>query len=263
MIEKIRNGLKMKKKRLKILITLLTLSMLGVLSIPFSKYFGLASHSQLIKKPDITNTLPERIAEPELIEAPNLRDVVKSYSNKDKTAVGQVIIPSASVNQPIFIGLTKENMARGVVSLFPKRQPDQQSLTLIGHHVQYDSSLLFGGVQSLKKHADVYVRYFDEYYSYKVESNRIIKETDLAALEDKGPNYLLLITCNSATTTPYRVLVTAKKVATPSKKAHASFTHQKEIIQKAHSKTYWIKFLLPLFFAIFLSGIFLIYIWKF
>lgn len=262
MIEKMRNGLTMKKKHLKILITLLTLLMLGVLSIPFSKYFGLASHSQLIKKPDIKNSLPERIPNPEPIKAPNLREVIKSYNTPETTAVGQVIVPSVSVNQPIFIGLTKENMTRGAVSLFPKRQPDQQSLTLIGHHVQYDSSLLFGGVQSLKKHADVYVRYLDEYYNYKVESNRIIKETDLAALEDKGPNYLLLVTCNSATTTPYRVLVTAKKVTTPSKKAHASFTQQKEIIQKAHTKTYWIKFLLPLFLVIFLSGIFLIYIWK-
>lgn len=41
----------------------------------------------------------------------------------------------------------------------------------------------------VKKDAEIYIRYFDKYYAYKVESNRIIKETDLEALQDKGANY--------------------------------------------------------------------------
>ncbi|QPS72046.1 class A sortase [Lactococcus garvieae] len=252
----------MKKPHLKILITILILLMLGTLSVPFSKYFGIATHSQLTKTEVVKNNLPRVIPDSETIKAPDLQDVINAYGKQNNAAIGQIVAPSVSVSQPIFVGLTKDNMAQGTVSLFPKRDPSQQTLTVIGHHVQYDSSLLFGGVQELKKDAEIYIRYFDKYYVYKVESNRIIKETDLEALQDKGANYLYLITCNTATQTPYRVLVTAKKVTVPSQHLQASFTHEQKVIKEAHTKSYWIKFLLPLFITLVMTVLFLIYIWK-
>lgn len=252
----------MKERRIKILITLLIFLMLGILFIPFSKYFGVASYSQIMKKSTIRNTLPDNIAAPEAIEAPHLKDVIKAYGNQNVDAIGHVVLPSVSISQPIFVGLTNENMVQGIVTLFPKRVPDQHSLTLIGHHIQYDSHLLFGGIQSLEAGADVYVRYFDDYYTYKVESNRVIKETELSELQDKGPNYIFLITCNSASSTPYRVLVTARKTAHSPKKIQASFADKQKTIQNTHKKTYWTKFLLPLFIVLILTVAFLIYIWK-
>lgn len=256
-------GTKMKKKRLKILITLLLILMLGMLSVPFSKYFSIATHSQLMKTETIRTDLPKYVADPEPIQAPRLKDVLKASVNQNKSALGQIVAPSVAVSQPIFVGLTQENMAQGTVSLFPDRNPESHSLTIIGHHVQYDSSLLFGGIQELESDADVYVRYFDNYYAYKVESNRIIRETDLSELQDKGPNYLYLITCNSATETPYRVLVTAKKVTeSPVKKVQAAFHEKQNTIQKKQTKTYWLKFLLPLLIVLMLALAFLIYIWR-
>ena len=250
-------GTKMKKKRLKILITL------GLLSIPFSKYFSIATHSQLMKTETIRTDIPKDVAAPEPIQPPRLKDVLNASVNQDKSAVGQIVAPSVAVSQPIFVGLTQKNMAQGTVSLFPNRNPEAQSLTIIGHHVQYDSSLLFGGIQELENGADVYVRYFDNYYAYKVESNRIIRETDLSELQDKGPNYLYLVTCNSATETPYRVLVTAKKVTdSPVKKVQSAFHEKQTAIQKTQTKTYWLKFLLPLLVVLILALVFLIYIWR-
>lgn len=237
--------------------------MLSMLFIPFSKYFSIATHSQLRQTETIRTELPKEVAEPEAIQPPRLKDVLNASVNQNKNAIGQIVAPSVAVSQPIFVGLTQENMAQGTVSLFPNRKPDAQSLTIIGHHVQYDSSLLFGGVQELEIGADVYVRYFDNYYAYKVESNRVIRETDLSELQDKGPNYLYLVTCNSATETPYRVLVTAKKITeTPIKNVQAAF-HEKQIaIQKTQTKTYWWKFILPLLVVLIFALAFLIYIWR-
>ena len=81
----------MKKKRLKILITLLLILMLGMLSVPFSKYFSIATHSQLMKTETIRTDLPKYVADPEPIQAPRLKDVLKASANQNKSALGQLL----------------------------------------------------------------------------------------------------------------------------------------------------------------------------
>lgn len=93
----------MKKKRLKILITLLLILMLGLLSIPFSKYFSIATHSQLMKTETIRTDIPKDVAAPEPIQPPRLKDVLNASVNQDKSAVGQIVAPSVAVSQPIFV----------------------------------------------------------------------------------------------------------------------------------------------------------------
>lgn len=254
----------MKQNVLKITITLLLLLMLGALSIPFSKYFLIATYKQQAKNITVQSTLPKSIPKAESIEPPKFQDIIKQANNQNTDSIGQVVIPSASISQPIFVGLTAENMVQGVVDLFPNRDPNQQTLTLIGHHVSYESTLLFGGVEKLKNNADVYVRYLDHYYSYKVESNQIIKDTDLNQLQDKGPNYIFLITCETSSPSPYRVLVTAKKVssAQSSQQIQANFVKEEKTVKNKLNKIYWLKFLIPLLIAIILTILFLIYLWR-
>lgn len=157
------------------------------------------------------------------------------------------------------IGLTNENLVHGTVDLFPNRQPDKNTLTIIGHHVFYYGGyqLLFGGIQNLKKEEPVYVRYFNQYYEYKVSSNVIIKETDVDKLVDIGPDYLYLMTCNQTLKTPYRVLITAKKVSVNEMKLKETFQESSQVLTNKSQKNYLIWFIMPIIILVFIISIFL------
>lgn len=256
---------------IKIVITLLTLIVLILIGIPFSKYFLIATHTQETKT-IIHNKMPGIIPKTEKIEAPNLATLMgqapqavnQKISGENAYAIGQVVIPTVSINQPIFIGLTNENLVHGTVDLFPNRQPDKNTLTIIGHHVFYYGGyqLLFGGIQNLKKEEPVYVRYFNQYYEYKVSSNVIIKETDVDKLVDIGPDYLYLMTCNQTLKTPYRVLITAKKVSVNEMKLKETFQESSKVLTNKSQKNYLIWFIMPIIILIFIISIFLFYVWK-
>ncbi len=270
-----KNENKNKKDNLliKIVITLLTFLALIVIAIPFSKYFLIASHTHTAEV-KIHTEMPKKIPTAQPIKAPSLQSAIagaQNSKNSDGTmnqyAIGQVVIPKVSINQPIFVGLTDENMTYGVVSLFPNRAPDKSSLTLIGHHggnwLQWGYWLLFGGIQQLNKGDSVYVRYMNDYYEYKVEKNTIIKATDTDLLANKGPNYIFLVTCNQSTETPYRVLVTAKKVKNVNtQKIKSSFENSTHELTQKNTKRYTTEFILPLIITLIIACAFLIFIWR-
>lgn len=258
------HGESMKKKHLQILISLCLTLVLCFIAIPFSKYFILANHQDKMKINEVQH-LPSKIEPSEEIQAPTVSQVLDS-GQSDPQSLGQVVIPKVGIVQPIFVGLTNRHMIQGVVSLFPERQPNQKSLTLIGHHVLYynwGNSLLFGGIQDLKTDDPIYLSYLGDNYTYKVESNVTIRATDVNRLADKGPDYLMLVTCNSSQATPERILVTAKKVQ-KQKENIGTADFQKiltETKSSQHQKYIQI-FILPIALALLIYFALLYLVWR-
>lgn len=231
-----------------------------MIAFPFSKYFILASYQEKIKIEEVKE-LPTNIPQPEMVHSPTISDTVFVLRQDKISSLGQIVIPEIGVSQPILAGLTSINMVKGVVSLFPDRNPDQSSLTLIGHHVLYynwGNPLLFGGIQKLKVNDPIYIRYLGEDYYYQVESNNLIKDSDIDRLSDKGPNYLLLVTCNAAETTPYRVLITAKKIY----KEKIIFKKELEKTNKIRTSQYMKFFVLPLIVAFLVYILLIFLVWR-
>ncbi|MCL2676369.1 MAG: class A sortase [Streptococcaceae bacterium] len=253
---------------LKVGISVILLITVIVAAAPFFKYFMIAT-SQQFTSVAIHDKMPDKIQAPQDVQPPTVKDIISGVGparNSDGTenlyAVGEIVIPKVSIGQPVYAGLTPVNMVRGTVDLFPGRDPDKQTPVIIGHHVLYynwGNWLLFGGVQQLKANDDVYLRYMNRYYAYKVESNVTIKDTEVNRLADKGPDYLILVTCNQATTTPYRVLVTAKKVGSIDSKTYD------QQINKLNDKSlsrYLLTFVLPILILLILLFFFVRLVWR-
>lgn len=257
---------------LKIVITVLIAVTVVLAAVPFFRYFVIATGTQTVKT-TVHEKMPDKIPAPEAIKPPTVSDVINSQStavNSDGSenlySIGQIAIPEVQINQPIYVGLNSVNMVRGTVDLFPNRNPENSSLTVIGHHLLYynwGDWLLFGGIQKLAKNDPVYLRYGNKYYEYKVDTNVIIRDTDIDKLADKGGDYLFLVTCNEGVETPYRVLVTAKKQKeVSSQQAQAAFETESHEVQKAQTNRYMIWYILPIVLAALIITGFLVIVWR-
>lgn len=179
-----RGGQSNSQRRLKVLISILVLLAVSLLAVPFSKYFLIATHSQF-ERTTVRNQVPENVPPPEEVKALNIQDVIEATHKAGDDAIGQIVIPKVEISQAIFIGLTTEHLIDGVVSLFPQREPELGSLTLIGHHAGA-YQLLFARIEELKKGDSIYIQYLNDYYQYEVEKTSLIKETEVDKLADKG-----------------------------------------------------------------------------
>lgn len=244
---------------LKLVISFLLMFSLILFAIPFSKYFMISTHAQLTQTTFRTN-LPKMIDVPEKIERLNVKDMFTHTTDKNTSAIGQIVIPNVKIIQPIFVGLTTKNMINGVVDLFPEREPERGTLTLIGHHVG-EYNLLFARIDELKKGDVIYVQYFDHYYQYLVEENTVIDEKDIDQLANKGADYLFLVTCDQVQQTSRRVFIQARKVKGKSPNA-SQFSQTAATIKNVEGQQYITTFLLPFISLILIATFFLIYVWR-
>lgn len=246
-------------QRLKILISILVLLAVSLVAVPFSKYFLIATHSQLARTA-IRYQVPENVPPPEEVKALNIQDVIGATQKTSDVAIGQIVIPKVEISQPIFLGLTTDHLIDGVVSLFPQREPELSSLTLIGHHAGA-YQLLFARIEELKKGDSIYIQYLNDYYQYKVEKTSLIKETEADKLADRGAEILFLVTCRQEEQTPYRIFVEAKKVH-EEKALIEPFEQEAEVVKQAKDKQYLIEFILPLLLIVLVAMLFLIFVWR-
>ncbi|PQC31473.1 class A sortase [Enterococcus mundtii] len=254
-----RRGRSNSQRSLKILISLLVLLAVSLMAVPFSKYFLIATHSQLMHT-TIRTQVPENVPPPEEVKALNIQDVIGATQQTSDDAIGQIIIPKVEISQPIFLGLTTDHLIDGVVSLFPQREPELGSLTLIGHHVGA-YNLLFARIEELKKGDSIYIHYLNDYYHYKVEKTSLIKETEVDKLADRGAEILFLVTCSQEEQTPYRLFVEARKVH-EEKAPIEPFEQEAKIVKKVKGQQYLVEFILPLMLIVIGAIFFLIFIWR-
>lgn len=129
---------------------------------------------------------------------------------KDGT-VGIVSIPSLKINLAILEGATKENLYKGATTLKENQHMGEGNYSLAGHHMK-DEALFFSQLENIKEGNLIYLTDNEYIYIYKAESKKTVHETQTSILDDHNKKEITLITCDRATSTEYRTVVTGSFV---------------------------------------------------
>lgn len=125
----------------------------------------------------------------------------------DKNAIiGEIKINSVDLYLPIHKGTNDANLLGGATTMLEEQKMGEGNYSLAGHHMR-DSSLLFGPLLEIKKGADIVITNKKKDFHYKVVETKIVDETDIDILDDKGDKRITLFTCDTADATSKRFVV--------------------------------------------------------
>lgn len=186
--------------------------------------------SQIVK---ISTKLPDTIPKEEKITALSVTDIWRYRNNNQLSAYGSISIPSLKWQQPIFVGMTNENLFYGGVAMYPRRTLNQGNFVVFGHHLGMQE-LLFGSILEAKKGQKVIVSFLEQSQVYRIVDIRVIDETDLSVVSQTDNNQLTIFTCPTPQVTSQRYVIVAK----PEKESEQKLQTQvakinQEISQKA------------------------------
>lgn len=201
----------MKKKNrhgwLQGVVSLLVVVGLLLICAPFIKesLIGL----QLSQKKIITlQKTPETMPIEETIQPPSLAAVTKNLEIESVSGYGFVQIPALDFQQPLFIGITNQNLLSDGAVMYPERSLETDNFVVFGHHLGIQS-LLFGKLLSAELGMQISLLYLEEKVNYSIVDIKIVEETDLSVLTNTSTPQLTMITCPSASRTTERLVVTA------------------------------------------------------
>lgn len=118
---------------------------------------------------------------------------------EDTDAIGSIQIPAISVELPLYVGATDENMSRGAAVLSQTSMPVGGADTncVIAAHRGYRGMPYFRRIDELKPGDRVEIRNARECLVYVVERAEIILPTDLRCLEiQPGRDMVTLLSCH-------------------------------------------------------------------
>ena len=124
--------------------------------------------------------------------------------------VGILYIPAMNERLPVYLGATRENLARGVAVLGQTSMPVGGINTncVIAGHRGYKGVPFFRDIEKLKPGDQIYLTTHWETKVYEVESMAIIQpDSTEAVLIQKGRELLTLITCHPYNTATHRYVV--------------------------------------------------------
>lgn len=225
----------MKKKKnnphiaLELLIDGLLIISLFLLTYPLWKERVISqqiNHQAII---EYANELPDAYPVEEKIHSLSLQDSLKQLGPKDLTMYGTIQIPELDWIQPLYVGMTNQNLFYGGVVMFPTRTLAKENIVIFGHHLGLEQ-LLFGQLVT-KAHVgqEIVVSYLGEERTYRISDTFLIDERDLTILEPSETPVLTVFTCPTPIVTSQRFVIRAypeTKVETVTVK------HQKEQVQK-------------------------------
>lgn len=171
----------------------------------------------------------------EAVQPPDLAAVLAFENKQTYQATGQIILPKVDIDLPVFTGVTDQQMLIGAGTLFPERTPEKQNVVVIGHHLGRNN-LLFGQLLDVKVGESVYLSYQGEFYQYIINQTKIIQQTELNVLDDRGKAEITLITCDKPTRTDQRFVAKGQLVRQPSQKSKERVLQQREAIQKNNKR---------------------------
>jgi sortase A len=151
--------------------------------------------------------------------------------------IGKIVIPEVGISLPVLAGMNNENLLNGAATLNDKQQLGKGNYVLLAHNIpEYNggrsSPLLFGKIDQLKMKQEIYVSDFKNVYTYQVNLNRVVKETEVQYISP--PNsplatpLLTLVRCEGGIGTPYRRIVQAQLVKTNA--LHQEKTQQLQVL---------------------------------
>lgn len=154
-----------------------------------------------------TKVVEQPLQQAEAVQPPTFSEIL-AFQGTELPTSAKLLIPSADFLVPIYPAITQETLLAGGGMLFPEREPANNNVVLMGHHLG-NQQLLFGQLLSLKKKDELYLHYANEVYHYQVTATKIIQETDLSVLAETPEPQLTLITCDKPSQTNQRFVVTA------------------------------------------------------
>lgn len=159
-------------------------------------------NEQLAEEKQIHLTSPEAYEQPAL----DLAD----YGLEKDSLIGSLSIPAIGLELPIYLGATKENMAKGAVVLGQTSLPigGENTNCVIAGHRGYRGIPYFRNLDELERGDLVYLTNFWGTMTYTVTETAVIQPDDIdAILIQNGRNMLTLLTCHPYTVGTQRLLI--------------------------------------------------------
>lgn len=156
-------------------------------------------------------------------------DQTDSESAKDKTyqsllnasgdgIMGSIVIPTISVNLPIFHGSSDAVLARGIGHLYGTSLPvgGRSTQSVLTGHRGLVSALMFTRLDELKIGDDFYIRVMGETLGYKIDRISVILPNDTSQLRvGSGEDRITLMTCTPYGVNTHRLLVSGVRASIP------------------------------------------------
>lgn len=152
----------------------------------------------------------------------------------DTDVFGVLKIPAMDQELPIYLGATKENMAKGVAILGQTSMPvggENTNCVIVGHR-GYGSTPFLREIETLQPGDTVSVTTLWGEKTYRVESTAIILPTDInAVLIQEGKEMLTLVTCHPYVEATHRYVVYC--VADPQEEAEQTQVGEPPLSQQS------------------------------
>lgn len=148
-------------------------------------------------------------------ERPTLKEILEAPKEINKnTYLGKIDIEELNIHTNIFKYLdsetNKSSMLKGAVVGLKKQNLGISNYVLLGHNLGY-SGVLFSDLPKAKKGLVIKVTDADVTKRFKVTEVKTVKNTDTSVFNMSKEPKLTLITCDKATATSKRVVVTANE----------------------------------------------------
>lgn len=145
---------------------------------------------------------------PEAYEEPALQ--LSNYGLEEDTPAGVISIPAIGLELPIYLGASKENMAKGAVVLGQTSLPvgGKNTNSVIAGHRGYRGIPYFRYLNELESGDLVYLSNFWGKMAYTVTEIAVIESDDIdAILIQDGKDVITLLTCHPYTVGTQRLVV--------------------------------------------------------
>ncbi len=132
----------------------------------------------------------------------------------DDGLIGYIEIPTMDCSMPLYLGSTKEHMAKGATVVSGSSAPigGLSSNCVIAAHRGYGSAAMFRDIEKLSVGDEVYVQSLWERLSYTVVSTKVISPSDSAAVGvQQGRDMVSLLTCHPYGHNYYRYIVECER----------------------------------------------------
>lgn len=207
-------------KRRQVIGVCLIIVAVVLISAPFLKYELLEANSKKLAAETLT---PEKIRENnekpaefdmEAIEPPSVLDSVVQEAEPDQAAVvGQIRIPSVSLDLPILKGTTNEHLMAGATTMRENQWMGVGNYPLAGHHMKRDD-LLFSPILHVKKGDLIHVTDLTYDYTYEATGTEVVHESRTDVMDNTIEPRITLVTCFDSSDREKRFIVYGKLVKT-------------------------------------------------
>jgi sortase A len=211
------------KRKTKIIFTsvaILCIAMICVLGVQWGLDYHnestYAKHAKVLQPPTDKETkeiVETSYEQEDSIERPSMKDITdftasEQYEEMLKKSIGKVTIPSLELELPIFPGTNNAYLKAGATTYTKEQIPGQGNYVLFGHNLERNG-VLFSDVPRIKIGSEVIVTQGEKAVTYVVQTKKVVSEKETRVLDTTEKATLTLITCNKATQTNQRVVVTA------------------------------------------------------